>query len=87
MAHTLARAQPQGGYRRKAASESAAAAADSVGASPAAPLGGIRQQKQVQAGEKEEGERGHRQEAHPSAVLLLCHRNDVDDDGHRKGHG
>jgi hypothetical protein len=59
----------------------------SLGASPAAPLGGIRQHEQVQTGEQEEGEREHRQEAHPGGVLPLDHGDDVDDDGHRKGHG
>ena len=59
----------------------------SVGASPAAPLGGIRQHEQVQTGEKLQGERDHRQEAHRGGVLLLCYGDDVDDDGHRKGHG
>ena len=34
--------------------------ARSVGASPAAPLGGIRQHEQVQTGEQEQGEREHR---------------------------
>src|SRR5208283_1924980 len=38
-------------------------AACSVGASPAAPLGGIRQHEQVQTGEQEQGEREHYQEA------------------------
>jgi hypothetical protein len=69
MAHTLARADER--PRRRVRPPPI----QSV--SPAAPLGSIRRQKQVQAGEKEEGERGHRQEAHPSAVLLLCHRNAV----------
>ena len=62
-------------------------AAYSVGASPAAPPGGIRQHEQVQTGEQEQGEREHRQEAHPRSVLPLYHGDDVDDDGHRKGNG
>ena len=48
-----------------------AAAARSARASPAAPLGGIRQHEQVQTGEQEQGEREHRQEAHPG-VYFLC---------------
>jgi hypothetical protein len=55
--------------------------------SPAAPFGCIRQHEQVQTGEKLKGERDHRQEAHPVRVLLLCYGDDVDDNGHRKGHG
>jgi hypothetical protein len=43
----------------------------SLGASPAAPLGGIQQHEQVQTGEQEEGEREHRQEAHPE-VYFPC---------------
>src|SRR5438034_1313178 len=62
-------------------------AARSVGASPAAPLGGIRQHEQVQTGEQERGEREQRQETHPDGILLLCHGDDVDDDAHRKGNG
>jgi hypothetical protein len=62
-------------------------AAHSVGASPAAPLGGIRQHEQVQTGKQEQGEREHRQEAHPGGVLPLYHGDHVDDDGHRKGNG
>src|SRR5258707_1876599 len=62
-------------------------AARSVGASPAAPLGGIRQHEQVQTGEQLQGEREHRQEAHPGRILHLYHGDDVDDDGHRKGNG
>jgi hypothetical protein len=61
-------------------------AAHSVGALRAAPLSGIRQHEQVQAGEKLQGERDHRQESHRGGVLLLYHGSDVDDDGHRKGH-
>lgn len=34
--------------------------AESCGASPAAPLSGIRQREQVQTGEQEQGEREHR---------------------------
>jgi predicted amidohydrolase YtcJ len=59
----------------------------SVGASPAAPPGGIRQHEQVQTAEQEQGEREHRQEAHPRGIFPLYHGDDVDDDGHRKGHG
>jgi hypothetical protein len=62
-------------------------AARSVGASPAVPLGRIRQHEQVQPGEQEQGEREHRQEAHPRGVLPLYHGDDVDDDGHGKGNG
>jgi hypothetical protein len=40
-------------------------AARSVGASPASPLGGIRQHEQVQTAEQEQGEREHSQEAQP----------------------
>jgi hypothetical protein len=47
-----------------------AAGARSLGASPAAPLGGIRQHEQVQTGEQLQGEREHRQEAHPSVPSL-----------------
>lgn len=59
--------------------------ARSVGASPAAPLGGVRQHEQVQTGEQERGEGEHRQEAQPRVILPLYHDDDVDDDGHRKG--
>ena len=59
----------------------------SVIESPASPLGGIRQQEQVQTGDQEQGERGHRQEAHPVGILLQYHGDDVDDDGRRKGNG
>jgi hypothetical protein len=62
-------------------------AARSVGASPAAPLGGIRQHEQVQTAEQEQGEREHRQEAQPRGIFPLYHGDDVEDDGHRKGHG
>jgi hypothetical protein len=58
-------------------------AARSVGAWPAAPLGGIRQHEQVQAGEQEQGEREQRQEAHPDGIPACTHGYDVDDDGHR----
>src|SRR5437660_1475040 len=58
-----------------------------VGRSRAAPFGGIRQHEQVQTGEEEQGEREHRQKAHRVRVLLLCYGDDIDDDGHRKGHG
>jgi hypothetical protein len=61
--------------------------ARSVGASHAAPLGGIRQHEQIQTGDKLQGERDHRQEAHRVGVLLLCYGDDVDDDGQCKGHG
>jgi hypothetical protein len=50
----------------------------SVGALPNAPLVGIRQHEQVLTGQKEKGERDHRQEAHRGAVLLLCSDHDVD---------
>lgn len=59
----------------------------SSGASPAAPLSGTGQHEQVQAGEKLQGERGHRQQAEPIGVLALDHGYSVDDDGHRKGNG
>src|ERR1700688_119140 len=49
-----------------------AAGARSLGASPAAPLGGIRQHEQVQTGELLQGEREHRQEAHPSLCETLA---------------
>src|SRR5271157_6613025 len=62
-------------------------AARSAGASPAAPLGGIRQHEQVHTGEEEQDEREQRQEAHPEGLLLLFHGDEVDDDGHRKGDG
>src|SRR5271157_647957 len=62
-------------------------AARSVGASPAAPLGGIRQHEQVQTAEQEQGEREYRQEAHSRGILSLYYGDDVDDDGHRKGNG
>jgi Stage II sporulation protein E (SpoIIE) len=62
------------------------AAAPSAGASRT-PLGGIRQHKQVQTGEKLQGERDHRQQSHRIRVLLLCDGDDVDDHGHCKGHG
>jgi hypothetical protein len=62
-------------------------AARPVGASLAAPLGGIWQHEQVQTGEQEQGQREHRQEAQPVRVLLLCNSDDVDDDGDRKGNG
>ena len=63
-------------------------AALSDGASPAAPLGGIRQHEQVQTGEQECGEREQRQEGHlPPSRLLPSQGDDVDDDGHREGNG
>jgi hypothetical protein len=62
-------------------------AARSVGASPAAPLGGIWQHEQVQTGEQEQGEREQRQEAHPDGILPPYHDDEVDDDAHRKDNG
>jgi hypothetical protein len=62
-------------------------AARSVGTSRPSPLGGIRQHKQVQTAEQEQGEREDRQEAEPRAILTLHHGDDVDNDGHRKGNG
>jgi hypothetical protein len=62
-------------------------AAGSAGASPAAPLAGIRQYEQVQTRDKLQRQRDHRQEAHRGGVLLLCNGNDVHDHGYRKGHG
>src|ERR1700688_1534527 len=59
----------------------------SADASPAAPLDGIRQREQVQTGDQEQGEREHGQRAHPSRILAPYHGDDVDDDGHREGHG
>src|SRR5215470_17073075 len=64
-----------------------AQAVRSVGASPAAPLGSIRQHEQVQTGDQEQGEREHRQETQPIGIPLQYHGDDVDDDGHRKGNG
>jgi hypothetical protein len=46
---------------------------NSVGASLATPLGGIRQHEQVQTGEQEQGEREHRQQAYPRGILPLYH--------------
>ena len=43
----------------------------SVGASPAAPLGGVRQHEQVQTGEQEQGEREQRRVGHPGGRLPL----------------
>ena len=62
-------------------------AARSLGALSATPLGGVRQHEQVQTGEKLQAERDHRQESDRGSVLLLCYRDDVEDDGCRKGHG
>ena len=64
-------------------------AARSVGASPAAPLGGIRQHEQVQTGEQEQGEREQRRVGHPGRrhPSPLCNGDDVGEDGHRKGNG
>jgi hypothetical protein len=62
-------------------------AAHSVGASPAAPIDGIRKHEQVQTGEQEQREREQRQEAHPGGILPACHGDAVDDDGHRKDNG
>src|SRR5271169_2623827 len=62
-------------------------AAHSVGASPAAPPGGVRQHEQVQTCEKLQGERGHRKQAHLSGVLPLYDSKAVNEDGHRKGDG
>ncbi len=45
--------------RRPAPCLRASPAARLVGASPAAPLGGIRQHEQVQTGEQEQSEYGH----------------------------
>ncbi len=60
----------------------------SVGASPAAPPGCIRQREQVQAGEELQGEHEHRREAQPRTVLPLHHGDAVDDDGYgRSGSG
>ncbi len=55
--------------------------------SPAAPLCGVRQCEQVQAGEILQGEREHRQEAQPVGIPLLGHGDAVDDDDHREGNG
>ena len=57
------------------------AAAHSVGVSPAAQRGGIRQHEQVQTGEQEQGEREQRQEAHPDGLFLPYQGDDVDYDG------
>ena len=43
----------------------------SVCASPAAPLGGVRQHEQVQTGQQQQGEREQAQDAHPDGGLLL----------------
>src|SRR6266545_3902133 len=61
----------------------------SVGASPAAPLGGIRQHEQVQTGEQQQGEREQRRVRHPGRrrPSPLCNDDEVGDDGHRKGNG
>ena len=59
----------------------------SVGVSPAAPLGGIRQHEQVQTCEQEQGEREHRQEAYPIGIPARNHGHEIDDDGHRKDNG
>src|SRR5262249_33189240 len=57
----------------------------SVGASRPAPLRGVRQHKQVQTSEKLKDECEHRQEAWPVRVLLLYHRDEIDDNGQDKG--
>src|SRR5579863_6785418 len=59
----------------------------SVSTSPAAPLGGIRQHKQVHTGKELQGEHEHRHEAKSRAIPPLYHGHAVDDDGHRKGNG
>jgi len=55
-------------------------AARSPGGSRAAPLKGIRQHEQVQAGDKLQGGRGHRQGAQPGGVRALYYGKDVDND-------
>ena len=75
--------------RKASASDPSRLALRSVGASPAAPLGGIRQHEQIQAGEQEQGEREQRRVGHPGGRLPLSHAqgDEVGDDGHRKGNG
>ena len=59
----------------------------SVGASPAAPLDGIRQHEQVQPAEQQHGEREQGRVGHPGWRWPLRHCSEVGDDGHRKGDG
>jgi hypothetical protein len=71
MADALATDQPKGGYPRKAASESAVGPAGSHGASPAAPLDGIRRYEQVQTGEKLQGQGATANRPRPVEYLPL----------------
>jgi len=82
----LLRSSQKAGYRQRLRRRMPLAAR-SVSASPAAPPGGIRQHEQVQTGGQKQGQREHRQEAQWVGIFLLCHGDDVDDDGLRKGHG
>src|SRR5205809_2922500 len=61
----------------------------SDGASPPAPLGGIRQHEQVQTGQQQQGEREQRRVRHPGRrrPSPLCNDEEVGDDGQRKGKG
>lgn len=52
----------------------------SAGVASTAPLGSIRQYKQVQPGEQQQKEREQGEEAHPEHQLLLLRENDIDDD-------
>src|SRR5687767_9468029 len=56
-------------------------------ASPAAPLGGIRQCEQIQTGQQQQCERQQRHVRHPDDRILLCQGDESNDDGQRKDHG
>lgn len=62
-------------------------AASSIGPSLAPPLREVGQYEQIHTREKHQGERGHRQEAHPVSVPVFKHGGAVEDNDQRKGDG
>lgn len=62
-------------------------AVGSTGASTAPPPDDVREHEQVHTREKHQGERGHRQEAHPAGISAFKHSHAVEDDGQREGNG
>jgi hypothetical protein len=87
MAMRLPGPDQKAGYRRKAASASAAKLpVQSVGR-PLRHLVVYGSTNKYKSVSRREDEREHRQEAQPIGILLLCHGDDVDDDGRRKSHG
>src|SRR5215470_8418239 len=57
---------------------------DGGGVSPAAPLGGMRQNEQVETGEQEQKEWGQRRVDDPGGSFPQSHGGEVGDDGQRK---